>query len=829
MDLPAHRHECVRIRHRRMARRARIIRLTSRVTPLVLALFAWTTASRAGDNLAMGRPYKLTPPPNYKACTDKGDSVQLTDGVRRDSNWMQISTVGWKDQSQPTSIRIDLGSVEPIDEVRISTVGGGHAGVFFPALVLIMVSDDGAAFHVAKVVDRPMAGRSEPERPRRLPHVIVLRDLGTRGRFVLVTLLADQRYLFLDEIEVMRGTHDAASVRFQSTNTFQAEQVQVILAAVRRHRYLVEDINKFQSISIKDAVEAGWRKRFDDLRESAETAPAFSPPAIDDLSRRLGVARGEWLAGRSDRTIFWRSGNPMIQHRSSDVFVDSARKNDLLLIEGWANEFESAALNITNASPVDAQIAVAVSPLRTRDGEIVPWDGRLVLRHAVYVESTRAGVVGDALVRLSNDRISIAAGSAAQLWMTIQIPDIKPGDYDFALRLDRIGDGSSDPETTAIPGRLVINEPRFPEEISLNSCNWAYLGRLGLTGDSLRKVQQDLQSHYANIYVIPGSELPKGTLRGDGSVSISFARFDRAMARYPDARRYLLWWGYAAGRVSRHQFGSFMSAEWKAAMRQYLALWVDHLREMGVGYDRFAMYPFDESLCDEFLELARFIKDVDPRIAIFANSIGGGDLAHVDRFAPLVDIWCLPEAMPKSSAVRRHLRETTNAEIWRYNTGREAKSRSPYGYYRLQPWRAWSAGDTGSAFWIYATGRQKQTCNGWDDFTCSRGRWSVVYDGTDAPVDALGEPFIPSRRWEAWREGVEDYEYLHTLDSLIKLARKRPLSPEWLKKAESVLAGVVVDVLAHVNDPDTVYEARRRLTVEIEALRKLLEKSGAAP
>ncbi|MCH9002023.1 MAG: hypothetical protein IIC02_05560, partial [Planctomycetes bacterium] len=632
MDLPAHRHECVRIRHRRMARRARIDRLTARVALLVLALFAWTTASRAGDNLAMGRPYKLTPPPNYKACTDKGDAVQLTDGVRRDSNWMRISTVGWKDQSQPTSIRIDLGSVEPIDEVRISTVGGGHAGVFFPALVLIMVSDDGAAFHVAKVVDRPMAGRSNPDRPRRLPHVIVLRDLGTRGRFVLVTLLADQRYLFLDEIEVMRGTHDAASVRFQSTNMFQAEQVQVILAAVRRHRYLVEEINKFQSISIKDAVEAGWRKRFDDLRESAETAPAFSPSALEDLDRRLRVARGEWLAGRSDRTIFWRSGNPMIQHRPGDVFADSARKNDPLLIEGWANEFESAALNITNASPIETQIAVAVSPLRTCAGEIVPWDGRVVLRRAVYVESTGAGVVGDALVRLSNERISIAAGSAAQLWMTVHIPDIKPGDYDFALRMDRIGDGSSELETTAIPGRLVVNEPRFPETIKLNSFNWAYLGRLGLEGDSLRKVEQDLASHYANVYVIPGSEMPKGKLRKDGSLGVNFVAFDRAVARYPGARRYLLWWGYAPGRVNRQRFGDFMSPDWKAAMRRYLIAWVEHLREKGIGFDRFAMYPLDESLGDEFLQLARFIKDVDPKIAIFANSIGNGDLARVDRF-----------------------------------------------------------------------------------------------------------------------------------------------------------------------------------------------------
>ena len=394
--------------------------------------------------------------------------------------------------------------------------------------------------------------------------------------------------------------------------------------------------------------------------------------------------------------------------------------------------------------------------------------------------------------------------------------------------MDRSGDGASEPETNVIPGRLVVNEPRFPKAATLNTFNWAYLGRLGLEGDALRKVEQDLASHYANVYVIPGSEMPKGKLRKDGSLGVNFVAFDRAVARYPGARRYLLWWGYAPGRVNRHRFGDFMSPDWKAAMRRYLIAWVEHLREKGIGYDRFAMYPFDESLCDEFLQLARFIKDVDPKIAIFANSIGNGDLARVDRFAPLVDTWCLSEAMSKSSAVGNHLRKTTSAEIWRYNTIGNAKSLSPYAYYRLQPWRAWAAGDTGCAFWVYATGRQNQACNGWDDFTCGRGRWSVVYDGADAPVDVQGEPFIPSRRWEAWREGVEDYEYLQTLESLIRRARYLQLPIALWKKAESVLEESVTEVLANEDNADKVYDARRRLTEEIQKLRERVAKREAA-
>jgi len=250
------------------------------------------------------------------------------------------------------------------------------------------------------------------------------------------------------------------------------------------------------------------------------------------------------------------------------------------------------------------------------------------------------------------------------------------------------------------------------------------------------------------------------------------------------------------------------------------------LQARGLSYDRFAMYPFDESLCDEFLQLARFIKQVDPKIAVFANSVGNGEISRIDQFSPFVDIWCLPEPNSRSSAVREHLRQTTKAEIWRYNATGDAKSLSPYGNYRLQPWRAWAARDTGCAFWFYATGRDRQSCNGWDDFTCGRGRWAVVYDGADAPVDTGGEPLVPSRRWEAWREGVEDYEYLRTLFSLIQAAEKEGLPVATCAHLRAVLSEIVAEVLANPEDADKVYEARRRLTAEIVRLQERSHDRG---
>ena len=67
---------------------------------------------------------------------------------------------------------------------------------------------------------------------------------------------------------------------------------------------------------------------------------------------------------------------------------------------------------------------------------------------------------------------------------------------------------------------------------------------------------------------------------------------------------------------------------------------VEHLKHNGIGYDRFALYPYDEYIGDDFYDLARLIKEIDPRIKIFANSYGKGP-REFKRLKDLVDIWCV--------------------------------------------------------------------------------------------------------------------------------------------------------------------------------------------
>ena len=50
------------------------------MTPALLSLVL--TCLLESDNLAIGKGYRLEPPPNYEHCTEAGDRTQLTDGKR---------------------------------------------------------------------------------------------------------------------------------------------------------------------------------------------------------------------------------------------------------------------------------------------------------------------------------------------------------------------------------------------------------------------------------------------------------------------------------------------------------------------------------------------------------------------------------------------------------------------------------------------------------------------------------------------------------------------------------------------------------------------------
>lgn len=162
------------------------------------------------ENLALNKPYELSPPPSYEYCSDPGDVTQLTDGQYTVGYfWTQPSTVGWYLYSP--QITVDLGSVQPISGIVINTPGGGAAGVQFPQSITYLVSDDNERFYqVARLTPKGLKqdGKSW------YTHKFLADDLRTRGRYVMIRMEKAGSTVFADEIEIYKGDHDPASVTF---------------------------------------------------------------------------------------------------------------------------------------------------------------------------------------------------------------------------------------------------------------------------------------------------------------------------------------------------------------------------------------------------------------------------------------------------------------------------------------------------------------------------------------------------------------------------------------------------------------------------------------
>ncbi|MDD4622229.1 MAG: discoidin domain-containing protein, partial [Kiritimatiellae bacterium] len=162
----------------------------------------WACAA-APVNVALHKPYKLSPAPRYRHCTDPGDKTQLTDGDHSQGYfWTQKGTVGWNNVA-PVLCTIDLGKVEPVCGVSWSTAAG-VAGVTWPQSLLVMVSDDGRRWtFIGDLCDSGSVDKKPPEGKYATFRFASERMKG-RGRYVCV-IAAARPFCFVDEIEVWRG------------------------------------------------------------------------------------------------------------------------------------------------------------------------------------------------------------------------------------------------------------------------------------------------------------------------------------------------------------------------------------------------------------------------------------------------------------------------------------------------------------------------------------------------------------------------------------------------------------------------------------------------
>ncbi|MBM3501187.1 MAG: hypothetical protein FJX74_21260, partial [Armatimonadetes bacterium] len=202
------------------------------VTAVLMAISA-THAQDArdldpGSNLALGKPVTYLPTPDY-GLTAEGDTdgQDLTDGklTQREDQcmWFEALAVGWS-YSGRVNLAVDLGEVQPIDEIAVRFLGGSpQAGIAMPGWVEAFVADDleGPYYRVAEYSKwrRGEAARFgvPPYEGKAWVHRLRFADLRTRGRYVGLRFYA-AGLTCADEMYVFGGDHDPLSVAFDETS-----------------------------------------------------------------------------------------------------------------------------------------------------------------------------------------------------------------------------------------------------------------------------------------------------------------------------------------------------------------------------------------------------------------------------------------------------------------------------------------------------------------------------------------------------------------------------------------------------------------------------------
>jgi hypothetical protein len=145
---------------------------------------------------------------------------------------------------------------------------------------------------------------------------------------------------------------------------------------------------------------------------------------------------------------------------------------------------------------------------------------------------------------------------------------------------------------------------------------------------------------------------------------------------------------------------------------------------------------------------------------------------------------------------------------------------------RVTPWFCWKYKASGFEYWSPNAWGTNSSRNGqkwpkvpWtaNAFGHYNGDGYLLYPGED------GKP-CSSIRLEALREGLEDYEYLWTLDDLVKKTEDAKIFGPALEKARALLTlqAVIKENGSYAADPERYFVYRRELAETILILKSLL-------
>jgi outer membrane protein assembly factor BamB len=521
-----------------------------------------------------------------------------------------------------------------------------------------------------------------------------------------------------------------------------------------RHAYLLAGLHalgsKATDLDVKSAIQL--RELRDELTVLSDNLAALETLSL--AARDAGAA------------LVVSAANPWAPFGGMEELSENRMGGAALSVEAFEGEVESAALNIWNFSGVAKTLRVKMGPLTAGDEST---DGAVTVREVLEVATQRAKMSADAIPGLNgSSTIVVPAWGARQIWLEIRTADLAAGEWTGEIHLRNMAVGTEEVSASLTVNVWSVAQSR---EHVFNFCGWHNTSEKG--------VLEDMLSHGMNVFT-DGSAVPVVYDVVGNILSADYTALDSYMVTHaPEGTAMFHSFVHLKGPAE--QYDPVWSKAYDAAIKQFAA----HILELGFDYDDYAYYPVDEPglldgpLVERFMLLAPLVRNADSNIRIYTNP-GVMPLEWLAGMDPFVDIYSpgysgVWHDDPDVADLRQIMHEGDH-ELWTYTCADNAKHLSPLGYSRAQMWGSFNDGHTGGGMWTYSSGNGE---NDWHTTT----DYNLVYRGVDGPV--------PSKRWEAVRDGTEDYSMLMAL----KTAADSPgADPVLAARARALLAGDVVIV-----------------------------------
>lgn len=470
--------------------------------------------------------------------------------------------------------------------------------------------------------------------------------------------------------------------------------------------------------------------------------------------------------------------NPWDNHYAPVGQVQSYPIPEGVAMTASRNGHPAAALTFHNNS--DATLYLQIKATAEEDAP------PLHLREGVHIRARLGQLVADALPRLGEEGgLAIAAGENRQIWLECSTQGLAAGNYHWNLHVLNLRDQSS----LDIPVVLKLNPLLLPTHHPLSVLVWD-CSIQGARGEHQTRLIEELGSHYVNTFHIIDQAPGRFDASGNMVEQPDFTELNQTIRPLINRGQLLLRCAQPRLEVVDSESNlSIFSDEGQKAYRLWLRALISNLEDLGLTYDDWLLYPYDERLDDNFHYTALAARAEDPWVRIYANPSSHTPRSDIDRqfehlhvdYIQWAPVWLATE---DNRDYVRQFRELTGVFTSTYWCPVIQKRLCPLGFYRRMAWTAWHHELDGVGYWT-ALGLEGYPTTGdwggtpWDDFRARTANPTSVYPGRDNAI-------IPSRRWRAFRVGLEDYLLLNLLEEHAHKAD--PQSAQILQRAREISA-----------------------------------------